>query len=342
MTGMARKGLAHLGLWVAALALVVSSVAAEPDIPLVTAEPALREVRLTGFTRPRAELPLAAESSGRVATVAYDIGETIGKDGVFAHLDATFLELELAEVAIRREQLQARIAHDRREVERYTKLARRNNASASRLDTLRQTLRDARHELRLLENRRQVLRERLQRTRIPAPVGWRITSRNLEPGQWVQAGEPVGAAADFTTLIVPFALTPEHYGILTAADPDGLRLELPDLKRGVATFVYRTNPGFDPVTRKIAVDLALRDPVEPRRGGLRARLDLCVPERSGAVLLPAGAVEHSYEEFWVTRENGERLRVMRLGSRQGADGEYLRVAAPGLAPGQRFRLLGKD
>lgn len=342
MIGVAREILARVGLGAAALALIASGVAAQPGSPLVTAAPAVRAVSLTGFTRPRAELPLAAERAGRVATVAYDIGETIGQDGIFARLDATLLELELAEVAIRREQLQARITHNRREVERYTELARRNNASASRLDTLRQTLRDTRYERRLLENRRQVLQERLQRTRIPAPVGWRITGRDLEPGQWVQVGEPVGAAADFTALIVPFALTPEHYGVLTAAGPDGIRLYLPDLKREVAAAIYRTNPGFDPVTRKIALDLTIRDPVEPRRGGLRARLGLRVPERSGAVLLPAGAVERSYEEFWVTREDGERLRVMLLGNAQGPEGKHLRIAAPGLAPGQRFRLPDGD
>jgi len=342
MTGMAFKALACLGLWSVAMIVAASGIAAEPSVSLVTAAPALREVTLSGFTRPRTDLPLAAETAGRVKVVAYDIGETVGKDGDFARLDATFIELELAEVDIQREQLQARITHDRREVERYTKLARRNNTSASRLDTLQQALRDNRYELRVLEVRRQVLQERLRRTRIPAPAGWRITERNLEPGQWVQAGERVGAAADFAALIVPFALTPEQYRALADTAPDDLRLYLPDLKRDVAAAVYRANPGFDPVTRKIAVDLVIRNPVEPRRGGLRAQLGLRLPERSGAVRLPAGAVDRSYEEFWVTREDGKRFRVMRLGSDQGPDGEYLRVASPDIAPGQHFRLLRKD
>ncbi len=331
---------AVLALWLAAM--VVAGVAAEPSAPLVTAEPAVREVTLTGFTRARAELPLVAETAGRVEAVAYDIGETVGKDGGFARLDTTFIELELAEVKVQRKRLQARISYDRREVDRYTKLARRDNASASRLDTLEQTLRDNRYELQALEIKRKVLRERLLRTRIRAPVGWRITDRNLEPGQWVNEGERVGVAADFTTLIVPFALTPEQYTALTGPDQGGIRLHLPDLNREVTASVYRNYPGFDPVTRKIAVDLALRDRVEPRRGGLRARLVLRLPERTGAVLLPAGAVDHSYEEFWVTREDGERLRVILLGREQGPDGERLRVASPDLEPGQRFRLLREE
>ena len=153
-------------------------------------------------------------------------------------------------------------------------------------------------------------------------------------------GERVGAAADFATLIVPFALAPEQYTALTGPDQGEIRLRLPDLKRDVAASIYRTYPGFDPVTRKIAVDLVLHDRVEPRRGGLRARLVLHLPERTGAVLLPIAAVEHSYEEHWVTREDGQRLRVILLGRDAGGpNGERLRVASPDLEPGQRFRLL---
>jgi len=316
-----------------------SGSAAEPGISLVTAEPALRAVTLTGFTRARAELPLVTETAGRVIAVARDIGETLGKDGIFARLDATFIELELADVEVQQERLRTRIAYDQREIKRHTELARRKHTSASELDALEQTLRDDRYELQTLEIRQKVLRERLLRTRIRAPAGWRITRRNLEPGQWVREGESVGAAADFTSLIVPFALTPDQYRTLTDSDNDQLRLHLPDLKRDVAVSIYRTYPGFDPVTRKIAVDLVLRGRVKPHRGGLRVRLDLQLPERTGAVTLPRAAVEHSHEELWVTREDGQRLRVILLGSDQRPDGEYLRVAAPDLTPGQRFRLL---
>jgi RND family efflux transporter MFP subunit len=319
-----------------AVVLAATCATAEPDATLVTAEPAVREIALTGFTRARAELPLVAETPGRVEEVTLDIGETIAEDGIFARLDDTFIALELEEVKVQQERLHAQIEYDQREVKRYTKLARKNNASASQLDTLEQTLRDNRHELRVLEVKQKVLEERLARTRVRAPAGWQLTGRDLEPGQWVTAGENVGKAADFSALIVPFALTPEQHATLISSD-EGIRLRLPDLRLEVAATVYRTNPGFDPVTRKIAVDLEIRDRVEPRRGGLRTQLSLHLPERTGAVMLPPDAVERSYEELWVTREDGARLRVMLLGSSQGRDGERLRVASPDIEPGQRFR-----
>ncbi|MEA3277317.1 MAG: efflux RND transporter periplasmic adaptor subunit [Pseudomonadota bacterium] len=323
------------------LSLAAASTAASPDPGVATAQPAVREVSLTGFTRARAALRLVAERPGRVEEVFYDIGGTIGEDGVFARLDDTFIRLELDEVKVQQDRLNALIDYDQREVKRYRELARQNNASASQLDTLEQTLRNNSHELRALEVKQRVLEERLTRTRIRAPAGWRVTGRAVEPGQWVKDGEVVGEAADFSTLLVPFALTPEQHAALTARG-DGIRLRLPDLDRQVDAGIYRANPAFDPTTRKIAVDLQIRGEIESRRGGLRVQLPLLLPERTGTVMLPAAAVERSYEEFWVTREDGARLRVMLLGRSHGEEGERLRIASPEIKAGERFRLVRED
>jgi multidrug efflux pump subunit AcrA (membrane-fusion protein) len=201
---------------------------------------------------------------------------------------------------------------------------------------LEQTLRNNRQALRVLEVKERVLAERLARTRVRAPAGWLVTARNVEPGQWVREGDVIGAAADFSTLLVPFALTPEQY----AALPDeSIALDLPELGLRVPASAYRINPGFDPATRKIAVELAVVGDISPRRGGLRALLTLALPERTGTVLLPAAAVEERYEEAWVTREDGARIRVTLLGSTE--DGQ-VRLAGDGIRPGDRFRLPAGD
>jgi RND family efflux transporter MFP subunit len=328
---------AHVARWLLALVMAVSAARSNPALPLATAEPAFRGVTLSGFTRARAQVRLVAETAGRIEEVYADIGDAIAADGLFARLDDTFIRLELEEVEVQRDRLSSQIDYDRREVERYRELARERNASPSQLDTLEQTLRDNSHALRGLEVRRKVLQERLQRTRIRAPNGWRVTARSAEPGQWVGEGEPVGAAADFSRLLVPFALTPLQLAALDAAS-EAIVLELPDLGLKASAAVYRTNPGFDPETRKVAVDLELLADLEVRRGGLRALLTLNLPERSGAVMLPAEALERSYEEYWVTREDGERLRVTVLGRVESGGTELMRVASPHIAAGDRFRL----
>jgi RND family efflux transporter MFP subunit len=313
---------------------------AAADPALVTALPAIHNVELTGFTRALAEVRLVAEVAGRVEAVNADIGQPIPADGTFARIDDTFIRLDLDQVRVEAQRLESRIAFARREVDRYKELARQKNTSASQLDGLEQTLRDDGHAFAEVQIKRQVLEERLLRTRVRAPGGWLVTARTIEPGQWVSEGEMVGEAADFSALLVPFALTPEQFAALTAAGAtdQGLHLDLLDLDLDVPASLFRSNPGFDPTTRKVLVDLRINTDLTPMRGGLRARLTLPLPERTGAVLLPAAAVEERYEEFWVTREDGTRVQVMRMGAAGGQDPGLLRLASPQLHAGERFRL----
>ena len=131
------------------------------------------------------------------------------------------------------------------------------------------------------------------------------------------SAQHLGEVADFTTLTVPFALTPEQHLALTAMAeaPGGIRLSLPDVDadRSMAASLMRINPGFDPETRKIAVELKIDASLDAPRGGLRAELQIPIPERSGAVLLPAAAVRESYEEYWVDPVDSEPIRVLLLG-----------------------------
>jgi len=308
---------------------------------LAVARTAYHDVTLTGFTRARASLPLVAETSGKVLAVNADIGDTIDTGGVFASIDTTFIRLDLDTNRVQQQQLRSRIDYDEREAGRYRTLVEKGSASRSRLDELEQTLRDNRRQLEELAIQAQVLEERLARTRITAPTGWRVTARHVEPGQRVNEGEVLGEVADFSTLLVPIALSPKQFAALQAQQ-DNLSVQLPDRNLTVAARIFRINPGFDAATRKISVDIALSTTLEEQRGGLRASLDLHLPTASGAVLLPAQAVEESYEEYWVTREDGKRIRVVRLGTLSGPDGALVQVASPLIKPGDRFQRLRSD
>ena len=311
------------------------------DETLVIAEPALREVTLTGFTRARARLPLIAEVEGRVLTVQADIGDAIPSDGTFARIDDTFIAMELDEITVEQSRLREQIAYDEREAKRYRVLAQKNNAAAVQLDTAEQTLRNNRHALQTLDVKRRILDERRARTWVKAPPGWRVTGREVEPGQWVSVGQRLGEAASFDPVLVPLALTLQELDALRSLEQP--RLLLPELDREIDAAIYRINPGFDPETRKIAVDLSISGSSAPSRGGVRALLRIALPERSGAIELPAAAVRSSFEEHWVQPEDGEPIRVLLLGSTDGPSGDHrLRVSAPELRPGDHFRVWATD
>ncbi|MDY7001612.1 MAG: efflux RND transporter periplasmic adaptor subunit, partial [Thermodesulfobacteriota bacterium] len=312
--------------------LLLAALPAKAD-ELFTPKPATRSATLTGFTRPKAEIPLVSENAGKVLEVLADIGETVPKSGVFARLDPTFIELDFEANQVEQARLESEIAYLDKEAARYRILVRENTAAQASLDKLEQDLEKSRHQLEALKVQEKTLQEKLSRCEVKARPGWKITARNIEPGEWVAAGQTLGQAGDFSSLIAPFALTPEEYAALSRQDAP-LTLTLPDFSVGVPVKIYRVSPDFDPKTRKINVDLALGKDMPELRGGLRTELTLKVPDKSGAVLVPKEAITERYEEYLLTRENGQTVRVMVLGP--GPEG-MLRVVSPEVHVGDKFQ-----
>ncbi|MEW5774823.1 MAG: efflux RND transporter periplasmic adaptor subunit [Thermodesulfobacteriota bacterium] len=319
-----------LGLLASGLPARAADIA--PD--LAEARPAGRQVILTAFTRARAAMDLAAENPGKVLAVAGEVGQAIGRDGTFARLDATLAALELEKNRAEQARLASLAAYLDKEAGRYRTLVAKSVADPASLDRLEQDLDAARHQLAALRVEERRLAEVVSRSTVKAPPGWRIMRRDVEPGQWVAAGQVLGRAGDYSVLLAPLALAPEELAALRRAGKD-LRAELPDLGLTVPAAVYRTSPAFDPETRKTDLDLALDGDIPERRGGLRVRLALTIPDEAGAVLLPEAALHRRYDEHFLVREDGGRVPVVLLD--RTADG-LVRVANHGLRPGDRFRL----
>lgn len=321
------------------LSLSATSAAAE-ERTLLEIRPAFSVHELTAFTRPRARLPLVAEIGGRVVEVVLDIGEPIGEDGLFARIDDTFLRLELNDNLIEQNRLRDQIEFDQREVSRNQELSRKDNVAAAQLDRVRQTLRNTTQTLHQADLKAQVLKEKIARTSVKAPAAWSLIDRRIEPGQWVAAGERIGEVADFSTLILPFALTPQQLSALRET-PAPLTVRLPELDRIVPVTIYRVNPALDEQTRKIRVDLRLDTTIEPQRGGLRALLRLRLPD-PGHLLIPAAAVQRSFEEHRVQPLQGEPVPIAILGREQIDGQQWLRARAPDLAPGTVLQPMDQE
>lgn len=300
------------------------------------ARPAMREVSLTGYTRASYVMEIVSEEAGRCVEVTADVGDQIGKDGLFAVLDTTFIDLSIKKNRVDQERLKNLLAHHTKEVRRFEELVARETAAQSKLDSLQSTLDQTQFQIQTLRVQEAELKERRRRHHIRIPPGWSIIERTVEPGEWISVGSPLGKAGDFRTLIVPFSMSPEEYSALKRLKGE-VELLFPDVDQksiALEASVERISPAFDPETRKINVELSVSSTLPENRGGLRTELTLEISDPSGSVLVPATAVVERYEEFWLTRVNGERIRVLFLGN--GPDNTY-RVRSPELKPGDKFK-----
>ncbi|MEW8507503.1 MAG: efflux RND transporter periplasmic adaptor subunit [Candidatus Thiodiazotropha sp.] len=317
------------------LILIPNHSFAETD--LVTAKPALQREILSGFTRARSRVVLSAENAGRIDSVNGDVGDLIKEDEPFACQDQTFINMELRSNRAERDALAVDKAYFRKEVARYRQLLKQNSSSQSQLDSALRSLDKTNTQLAALSVAAEILQERKSRLCIRVPAGWRVVQRFIDPGEWVNIGEPVVDVGDYNSLIVPFALSMAEYQALQAIQTE-LKLTLPELQSRVDASILRVSPAFDEVSRKIYTELEISLQQSLARGGLRAELALDIPQRKNAVLVPERALKQRYEQYWLKRADGEEIRVVYLGRVRGDDEAWIRVTGPGIKPGDQFQL----
>jgi RND family efflux transporter MFP subunit len=312
-----------------------ATTGAEPAADrLCTAAMATHPVTLTGFTRARAEMPLVSQLTERLTEVKAEVGEPIGPEGVFARLDQTYAELDLKKILIEQDRQTSKIAYLEKEVQRLRTLFEKQAASEAKLDALQQDLAQAQLAHRSLQNGEQRAREHLRRHTITAPPGWLVSRRYSEPGEWVVAGAPLAEIGDYRTLLVPLAVSQDEYNRIKSRTTR-LTLRLPEYSLTVAARLHRVSPGFDPQTRKLNLEIRISAAPPEQRGGIRAELDLELPDPAGALLAPTSAVSNRYDSSWLTRANGETVPVIVLGP--GLRPDTLRISARKIKAGDQFR-----
>jgi RND family efflux transporter MFP subunit len=303
---------------------------------VVARVPLQREI-LYGLTRARTRLVLSAEATGKIIQVNGDMGDVIAPDQPFACLDPSAVDLEIranqAEIA----SLKVDVRHFRKQVERFTQLLRKNSSTESQLEATQHDLDKSLSQIQSLQIEAETLQERKQHLCVTAPAGWRVVRRHVEVGQWINTGEPVVEVGDFTRLLVPFALSLDEFQALQDRE-ESLTLRLPGQSQQVSARIERVSPALDAASGKIYVELGIDDSGLQSRGALQVELELDIPSRTGAVLVPTKAITERNDELWLLRPGGEEVRVVYLGRATGLDGDWVRVISSKVKPGDRFLL----
>ncbi|MEE9395939.1 MAG: HlyD family efflux transporter periplasmic adaptor subunit [Methylococcales bacterium] len=307
---------------------------------LVTAQAAVKTVKLTGFTRARTVLTLATEISGKVEKILVDVGDPIPKNRQFACLDETFINLDIAENQAELRRVDAEVTYFKKQVSRHQMLITHNSTAQSQLDDVERSYAISRSQYAALTVKGKRLKERKKRHCTTAPVGWNVIERSVEPGQWLDVGDRIGTVGDFSQMLIPLALSMAEYQVIRKS-ANRLQIQLLDMNATVPAHLERVSPAFDEQSRKIMIDLQVGKGISERRGGLRAQLILNIPIQTGAVVVPENAIQKRYEEYWLTRSNGKEIKVNYLGRNDENRGDGVaraKVVSPDVHPGDQFRI----
>lgn len=313
----------------ALLAVVLAACGGKPPpaaapgrvVNITTTTVARRPVEETewavGLLESVAAPPVSAEVAGRVVRLLVDEGQAVTRGQVLAQIDSEQYRLagQVDEAEVGR--LAALVKNKELELNRAKRLFAESLVSREQLDTIGTDLDALNAQLRGARAQAGDSTRRLGEATITAPFAGKVARRNVDVGEYVQAGTAVFDLVDTRALRVrlPF---PEYRAPQLRP---GLTVRLTSASAGdsvVEARVTEVQPSINPSNRSLAVIVDFENPGGWLPGG-SVRADVVLATRPDAMLLPLTAVVRrpAGDVVYVIEDGKARELPVRRGRRSG-------------------------
>jgi RND family efflux transporter MFP subunit len=356
------------------LVLAAETRDAGQSLPVVNVKKAEREaarsnLALPGNIQAVTEAPILARSSGYIRQRNVDIGDRVKANQVLVEIEAPELQQQIKQAAAAIEQassgvqqaeaalLQARANLGLAQVtnDRWKKLVAKGAVSRQESDTYQAQFDAQQANVQALEkavlasgSNVSALEANLARLNdlngyltLRAPFDGVITVRNVDSGALVTEGSTLLFRIAQTDRLRTFLNVPQSDASSVRVGQQAF-LEIPDLPgRKFPAAVTRTANSLDPSSRTLLVEVQAANPRGELLPGMYAQVDLDVPRKNAALLIPSDTL--------VVRSDGPQVAVVGQGGlvhftrvQLGRDlGDHLEVLS-GLEEGQQLAVNPSD
>lgn len=248
---------------------------ADPIRPVRTAEAETADGRQTRAFAGQTQAPVASQLSFKVAgTVTrrpVKVGEAVRAGALVAALDATDYQIQVQEAEAALLEARARVQNAEAEYGRIRGLYAEDLVARSRFDAAQTQRQTSRAALAAAEQRLALAEKRLGYTRLHAPEAGAVAAVHVEPGENVQAGQPVVRLATGGALEVEISVPEGRIGQITEGDTARVTLAAVP---GAALRAVVTEVGVAPGPSATAYPVVARllNAIEGLRPGMAARV----------------------------------------------------------------------
>lgn len=221
---------------------------------------------------------VATELGGVVSKIAFNNGSTAKKGDMLVQLDTSAEEAQL-------HSAEADLNLARADLDRSRDLAVRKVISKADLDA-------AESKFNRLNAVVDQMRSNIRKKTIVAPFDGQLGIRQVNVGQSIDARQPVVQLTALDPVYVDFALPQQELTKLSTGLEVRVRTDaVPGREfKGKLTAI---NSMVDSVTRNVTVQGILENPDHALRPGMFAKIDLFLPEKHKALVVPGSAVSYA-------------------------------------------------
>lgn len=273
--------LGGLFLW-RALRMAAPDPSAPPPVPVaamvVTPQVAPASLEAVATLTGVREVTLSPDVSGRITEIRFSAGQWVRSGALLLQLyDGT----EQAD----RKAAVARAEFARLQLERSEELA---PTGAEPLELLEQRRAERQQALAAIQQ----IDARIRQKQIRAPFSGQLGIRRVDPGQYVNPGDPVATLTSLNSLFVNFSLPQQELARITV----GSQVTVLSDAHPDRTFTARVNaidPVIDSQTRNVNVQATLSNSDQALRPGMYVTAALALPPEPNALIVPATAIQTS-------------------------------------------------
>jgi membrane fusion protein (multidrug efflux system) len=272
---------------------------------------------------------LTPDIPGTVREIAFESGAVVKDDDLLVRLDTSSEEAQLRAI-------QAQLELARTNLERVTTLRAENTVSQAELDA-------AASAVKQLKANADTIQTTIQKKTIRAPFAGRLGIRQVNLGQYLEAGKPIVSLQALDHIYADFSLPQQDLARLKTGMPVRITTDTyPGSSfEGALTAI---NPALDSVTRSVTLQATLENPGQALRPGMFVRAEVLLPEQRDVLVIPATAVlsapygdsVYVLETMPATNQAPAQLVVRQQLIRTGAArGDFVAVES-GLKAGDRI------
>ncbi len=256
---------------------------------------------------------LANEVAGKVEKIAFESGSMVAAGDVLVILDKASEEAQLRSAMAAAELANLNLSRTR-------ELRKTSVISQSELDT-------AESQQKNTAARVEELQWMLQKRTIKAPFSGRVGIRQIQEGQFLQAGAPIVSLQSLDPVYVNFSLPQQRLSDLSV----GMKVQATTDALAGRVFEGRLtaiDAEVDPLTRNIRLQATMANQDGGLRPGMFAAVSAIAPQEKKHIIIPGTAVifaAYGNSVFVVKEEAGKDgkphlvcdQKFVRLGSRKG-------------------------
>lgn len=262
-------------------------------------------------------IEVSPEIGGRVVELAFEDGQTVDKGDLLVRLDDSKLVEQKQAAHDARKRTGAQLQLARKDLDRFEKLFKGNAISQDRLDQARAAVKQLQAEADRLDDRVQLVDQRIDDTRVKAPEAGKLGQRLVEVGDFVKPGQAVVMLVAADPLEVTFTVPEQYAPRLAKGKPVEARVDAhPDQSfTGELTYIA---PTVDRGSRQLRLKARIDNNPTRLTPGSFARVTVVLDVRTDRPSVPENALvagRQGYSVFVVT-DGKARHRNVEPGLRQ--------------------------